>query len=243
MGFFFKSATAAAAPTAAAAVAAPPAPAAAAAAAPMDESKEEGASSSAASAAAAAAAASSSSSSLPPVSALPPVREFIIDCEVVAWDRVSKKILPFQTLSTRKKKDVNVEEVTVQVCLFAFDLLFLNGVSYLDASLQTRRQVLKQHFQTVEGEFHFAEHQDVAVAAPSVTHSTTARGACSSLCWRAVAALHCAARHCTGRSRGRWGQGRGGSSLASPLPLTPAAVPLRFRRPTEQKEQATSAAR
>ena len=56
------------------------------------------------------------------------MKNFIIDCEVVAWDRVAKKILPFQTLTTRKKKDVSDENITVQVCLFGFDLLFMNGV-------------------------------------------------------------------------------------------------------------------
>lgn len=66
----------------------------------------------------------------PPPSSLssPLISEFIIDCEVVAWDTKQKKILPFQTLSTRKKKDVNQADITVQVCLFAFDLLFINGV-------------------------------------------------------------------------------------------------------------------
>ena len=44
---------------------------------------------------------------------------------------ISGKILPFQQLSTRKRKDVNEGTVTVQVCVFAFDILFLNGESLL----------------------------------------------------------------------------------------------------------------
>lgn len=35
--------------------------------------------------------------------------------------------MPFQELSRRKRKDVKVEDIQVQVCLFAFDLLYLNG--------------------------------------------------------------------------------------------------------------------
>lgn len=55
------------------------------------------------------------------------VKSFVLDCETVAWDTVSKKVLPFQQLMTRKRKDVKAEDVKVQVCIFAFDLLFLNG--------------------------------------------------------------------------------------------------------------------
>jgi ATP-dependent DNA ligase len=36
-------------------------------------------------------------------------------------------LMPFQELSKRKRKDVKVEDIQVQVCLFAFDLLYLNG--------------------------------------------------------------------------------------------------------------------
>lgn len=35
--------------------------------------------------------------------------------------------MPFQELSKRKRKDVKVEDIQVRVCLFAFDLLYLNG--------------------------------------------------------------------------------------------------------------------
>jgi DNA ligase 1 len=52
---------------------------------------------------------------------------FVLDCESVAWDVDEKKVLPFQQLMTRKRKDVKVEDVKVKVCVFAFDLLFLNG--------------------------------------------------------------------------------------------------------------------
>lgn len=52
---------------------------------------------------------------------------FVLDCETVAWDVEEKKVLPFQQLMTRKKKDVKVEDVKVKVCVFAFDVLYLNG--------------------------------------------------------------------------------------------------------------------
>ena len=57
----------------------------------------------------------------------PETKSFVLDCESVAWDVVEKKVLPFQQLMTRKRKDVKVEDVKVKVCVFAFDLLFYNG--------------------------------------------------------------------------------------------------------------------
>lgn len=54
-------------------------------------------------------------------------RSFVLDAEAVAIDRVTSKLMPFQELSKRKRKDVKVEDIQVRVCLFAFDLLFLNG--------------------------------------------------------------------------------------------------------------------
>ena len=86
--------------------------------------------------------------------------EYIIDCECVAWDKQERRLLPFQTLTTRKRKDVKEEDITVEVCLFAFDLLYLNGQSYLGHTLRERREVLHSHFREKEGEFAFAVHKD-----------------------------------------------------------------------------------
>jgi DNA ligase 1 len=52
---------------------------------------------------------------------------FVLDCECVAWDRKEERLLPFQVLSTRKRKDVQLAEVTVKVILFGFDVLYLHG--------------------------------------------------------------------------------------------------------------------
>lgn len=57
----------------------------------------------------------------------PSTKSFVIDCEAVAWDVKQKCILPFQVLSTRKRKDVQTSDIQVQVCIFAFDILYLNG--------------------------------------------------------------------------------------------------------------------
>lgn len=86
----------------------------------------------------------------------------ILDCEVVAWDAKEQKILPFQALSHRKKKNVAEEDVRIHVCLFAFDLIYLNGESLLKKSFHERRTTLRKHFAVVPGKFRFAESMDTA---------------------------------------------------------------------------------
>lgn len=80
----------------------------------------------------------------------------ILDCEAVAWDRQLNKILPFQVLSTRKRKDVDEKEIKVHICLFAFDLLYFNGESLVNKTLEQRRAVMFQNFKPIEGKFSFA---------------------------------------------------------------------------------------
>jgi len=57
----------------------------------------------------------------------PKTESFVLDAEAVAWDKDENKILPFQELSKRKRKDVKAEDIKVKVHIFAFDLLYLNG--------------------------------------------------------------------------------------------------------------------
>ncbi|KAK7749250.1 ATP-dependent DNA ligase Cdc17 [Diatrype stigma] len=87
-------------------------------------------------------------------------KSFVLDCETVAWDMAEKKVLPFQQLMTRKRKDVKTEDVKVKVCVFAFDLLFLNGEAVVEKSLRERRELLHDAFTPVEGEFSFATHMN-----------------------------------------------------------------------------------
>ncbi|KAG5772776.1 hypothetical protein H9Q72_001180 [Fusarium xylarioides] len=90
----------------------------------------------------------------------PDTKSFVLDCETVAWDVDEKKVLPFQQLMTRKKKDVKVEDVKVKVCVFAFDLLYLNGEAVVEKALRERRELLETAFNPVEGEFSFATHMN-----------------------------------------------------------------------------------
>merc|ERR1712212_1310637 len=88
------------------------------------------------------------------------VRSAVLDCEAVAWDREKKQIQPFQVLSTRKRKDAVEDEIKVQVCLFGFDLLYLNGEALVTKPFKERRELLRTHFKAVEDEFQYAKFID-----------------------------------------------------------------------------------
>ncbi|KAI9889565.1 MAG: hypothetical protein M1814_005168 [Vezdaea aestivalis] len=87
----------------------------------------------------------------------PSTKSFVLDCETVAWDIKEKKVLPFQQLQTRKRKDVKLEDIKVKVCVFAFDLLFLNGEPLVEKSFRERREAMMAAFEAIEGEFTWAK--------------------------------------------------------------------------------------
>lgn len=89
------------------------------------------------------------------------IQSCIVDAEVVAVDKATNKRLPFQILSTRSRKNVKVEDIKVPVCIYAFDLLYLNGDSCLTMPLGKRRELLRSLFEIVPGEFEFADSIDV----------------------------------------------------------------------------------
>lgn len=57
-------------------------------------------------------------------------------------------------------QDANEAEIKVQVCIFMFDLLYLNGESLVKKPFMVRRNLLKQYFKEVEGEWAFAKNLD-----------------------------------------------------------------------------------
>ncbi|ROW03858.1 hypothetical protein VPNG_07279 [Cytospora leucostoma] len=81
------------------------------------------------------------------------VGSFIMEGEVVAIDRESGELRTFQTLSNRARKDVQIGSVTIDVCMFAFDLMYLNGQPLLDRPFRERRELLRSLFTGVPHRF------------------------------------------------------------------------------------------
>lgn len=75
-----------------------------------------------------------------------PITSFIIDCEMVAYDRIKNKILPFQTLTNRQRKNVDASKITIHVCMFCFDILYLNEEDLTGLTLSERRKRLYATF-------------------------------------------------------------------------------------------------
>ncbi|KAF2026791.1 ATP-dependent DNA ligase [Setomelanomma holmii] len=81
------------------------------------------------------------------------VSSFILEGEVVAIDRESGELKTFQTLANRARKDVLIGAVTIDVCLYAFDLMYLNGEELLNRPFRERRSLLKSLFVEIPHNF------------------------------------------------------------------------------------------
>ncbi|KAF8160810.1 DNA ligase [Crassisporium funariophilum] len=76
----------------------------------------------------------------------PGTTSFIMDAEIVAIDPTTGGLKSFQELSNRARKDVNIKDVQIAVCVFAFDLMYMNGKSLLADTFRERRSLLYQSF-------------------------------------------------------------------------------------------------
>ena len=62
-----------------------------------------------------------------------------------------------QQLSTRARKNVKLEDIKVQVYLFAFDCLYLNGRNLLGEPLTARREALTSALVETPDQLQFAQ--------------------------------------------------------------------------------------
>lgn len=109
------------------------------------------------------------------------VSSFIMEGEVVAVDQESGELKTFQTLSNRARKDVALGSVKVAVCLFAFDLMYLNDEPLLDRAFRERRELLRSLFTEVPNQFTWVKSID-ATSLDSETVLEFFKGATDAKC-------------------------------------------------------------
>ena len=90
------------------------------------------------------------------------VGSFILEGEVVAIDHDSGELKAFQTLTNRARKDVAIGSIKVDVCLFSFDLMYLNGEELLDRPFRERRELLRSLFVEVPNKFTWVKNIDAS---------------------------------------------------------------------------------
>ncbi|EED85575.1 predicted protein [Postia placenta Mad-698-R] len=83
------------------------------------------------------------------------VDEIILDGEMLVWDPVSERNLPFGTLKTAAL-DRSKKERAPRPCFKIFDLLYLNGTPLLNKSLKFRKRNLRACLKEVPGRMEFA---------------------------------------------------------------------------------------
>lgn len=92
------------------------------------------------------------------------ISSFIMEGEVVAVDRETGDLKPFQILSNRARKDVVIGEVKVDVCLFAFDLMYLNNEELMNRPFRERRNLLRSLFIEIPNHFTWVKSLDATSA-------------------------------------------------------------------------------
>ncbi|KAH7914811.1 ATP dependent DNA ligase domain-containing protein [Hygrophoropsis aurantiaca] len=83
------------------------------------------------------------------------VEEIILDGEMLVWDPVSERNLPFGTLKTAAL-DKNKKEHNPRPCFKVFDLLYLNGMSLHQRSLKFRKRNMRACLKEIPGRIEFA---------------------------------------------------------------------------------------
>jgi DNA ligase-1 len=92
------------------------------------------------------------------------ISSFIMEGEVVAVDRETGDLKPFQILANRARKDVVIGEVKVDVCLFAFDLMYLNNEELMSRPFRERRNLLRSLFMEIPNHFTWVKSLDATSA-------------------------------------------------------------------------------
>lgn len=81
------------------------------------------------------------------------VQSFVMEGEIVAVDPETGQIKPFQILAERERKNVDAGSISIDVCLFAFDLMYLDGRELLSRPFRERRELMHSMFTEIPMKF------------------------------------------------------------------------------------------
>jgi DNA ligase 3 len=81
----------------------------------------------------------------------------ILDGEILLMDTTKRIPLPFGTLGVHKKE----EFANATVCVFLFDILYLDGEVLLEKSLVERRRILEQNVTVIPNRIELSEKYDI----------------------------------------------------------------------------------
>ncbi|KAJ3527652.1 hypothetical protein NMY22_g9703 [Coprinellus aureogranulatus] len=84
----------------------------------------------------------------------PRVEDIILDGEMLVWDPISERNLPFGTLKTAAM-DKSKKENNPRPCFMIFDLLYLNGQPLLDKSTAFRKRNMKHCVKEIKGRIEY----------------------------------------------------------------------------------------
>eukprot|EP00011_Vannellida_sp_DIVA3-517-6-12_P013504 CAMPEP_0114607370 /NCGR_PEP_ID=MMETSP0168-20121206/2034_1 /TAXON_ID=95228 ORGANISM="Vannella sp., Strain DIVA3 517/6/12" /NCGR_SAMPLE_ID=MMETSP0168 /ASSEMBLY_ACC=CAM_ASM_000044 /LENGTH=570 /DNA_ID=CAMNT_0001818247 /DNA_START=16 /DNA_END=1725 /DNA_ORIENTATION=- len=92
----------------------------------------------------------------------PSAESVVLDGEILLLDAVTKQPLPFGTLSVHKRKDF----ADATVCVFIFDILYLNGDTLLTTPLDERREIMKKTVNVIPDRVLLSELTEMSTKAP-----------------------------------------------------------------------------
>lgn len=80
-------------------------------------------------------------------------KEYIVEAELVGYDPTTGESVPFQKLSQRIKRKYDIEAMadSIPVRVHLFDLIYLDGATYLNSSLAERLAALEEIMTPAEG--------------------------------------------------------------------------------------------
>ncbi|MEM1684771.1 MAG: ATP-dependent DNA ligase, partial [Nanopusillaceae archaeon] len=90
---------------------------------------------------------------------LPIDKSFIIEAEIVGYDKENKKYLPFQKISQRIKRKYEIEKMAkeIPVELRVFDIIYYEGSSLINKPFKDRRELLEKIVNPKEGKLSLSE--------------------------------------------------------------------------------------